>query len=209
MKLLVSFALCQVPFGTRMFYSESAAIWRGEGVCGFVSESSKVTMCGVALGRGESDCSDEVIFHATAGTEIVLSGCVLARMLTELSSDKYSHAPTLLLCLTTLGDKQLVSNIVWRIHRIIVTSFFLPKEISQEHLLNLDRWVLPENCSQRKEASGLKTYSKLRQKIKKAWAVCLKCFFCYCVYPFSICWTFNWIESVIMYYFCVLFILAS
>lgn len=28
----------------------------------FVSESSKVTMCGVALRRGESDCSDEVFF---------------------------------------------------------------------------------------------------------------------------------------------------
>lgn len=191
MKLLVSFALCQVPFGTRTFYSESAAIWRGEGVCGFVSESSKVTMCGVALGRGESDCSDEVIFHATAGTEIVLSGCVLARMLTELSSDKYSHVPTLLLCLTTLGDKQLVSNIVWRIHRIIVF-IFLPKEIYQEHLLNLDRWVLPEYCSQGKQASGLKTDSRLRQKKKrKGMSSLFKVIFYYCVYTFSICYSFN------------------
>lgn len=42
-------------------------------------------MCGVALRSGERVCSDEVIFHTTVGTEIVLSGCVLAYVLTELS----------------------------------------------------------------------------------------------------------------------------
>lgn len=60
-------------------------------------------MCGMALRSGERDCSDEVIFHATVGTEIVF--CVLACELTGLSSGKNSHVPPLLLCLSTLGNK--------------------------------------------------------------------------------------------------------
>ncbi len=144
MKLLVSFALCQVPFGTRTFYSESSAIWRGERAWGFVSESSKVTMCGVALRSGEIVCSDEVIFHATVGTEIVLSGCVLAYALTELSPDKNSNAPLL-----NRTRKQTVGIKYRMTHSKNYRFFFFfllveKKEVHQEHLFNLERLALPE-----------------------------------------------------------------
>ncbi len=81
-------------------------------------------MCGVALRSGE-----EKIFHATVGTEIVLSGCVLVYALTELSSDKNSNAPLL-----NRTRKQTVGIKYCLTHS--QNDRLEKKEIHQEHLFN-------------------------------------------------------------------------
>jgi len=120
MKLLVSFALCQVPFGTRTFYSESSAIWRGEGACAFCLWEFK----GDNVWRGSRERWERLLGWG------VSSVCVL----TELSSDKYGHTPPLLLCLTTLGNKQLVSNTAWQNH-----TFYCLRKFIKNNYLNVDQ----------------------------------------------------------------------
>lgn len=148
MKLLVSFALCQVPFGTRTFYS---AIWRGEGVCVFCLWEFK----GDNVWRGSQERWERLlgwgVFHATAGTEIVLSDMHVGWIvLWQIRS--HASTPTLF----NHTRKQAVGSKYWMTHAQNHTFFFCLRKFIKNNYLNVDRWFLPEYCSQEKTSQWSK-----------------------------------------------------